>query len=168
MPMAESSRPEIDNVFIRITDLPRAQRLADRFTHLSWPREYARQVVPQLDDMLHGCEYYWVAAQTEYSTDVMFKSSAGLRELCSRLLSHSTLCFGAQEVMNSLGCKLVANFQGEVGSFEIPMRPTAIAWGHLDRAPAAWNGLTVGAAAQSGAIIGARYGVRQVKPMAFT
>lgn len=32
--------------------------------------------MPQLDDVLHGCEYYWVAAQAEYATDVMFKSSA--------------------------------------------------------------------------------------------
>ncbi len=29
---------KIDNVFIRIGELPRAQRLADRFAHLNWPR----------------------------------------------------------------------------------------------------------------------------------
>ena len=110
---------KIDNVFIRIGDLPRAQRLANRFALLNWPRilnRYARQVVPQLDDVLHGCEYYWVTAQAEYSTDVMFKGVDGLRELYPRLLSHSTLCFGAAEVMNFLGRKLVANFQGEVVS----------------------------------------------------
>jgi len=110
---------KIDNVFIRIEELARSQRLADRFAHLNWPRllnRYARQVVPQLDDVLHGCEYYWVAAQAEYSTDVMFKNTQGLRELYPRLLSHSTLCFGATEVMNFLGRKLVGNFQGEVVS----------------------------------------------------
>jgi hypothetical protein len=49
---------KIDNVFARIEDLPRAQRLFDRFAHLKWPQilnRYARQVVPQLDDVLHGC-----------------------------------------------------------------------------------------------------------------
>lgn len=110
---------KIDNVFARIEDLPRAQRLSDRFAHLKWPQilnRYARQVVPQLDDVLYGCEYYWVAAQAEYSTDVMFKTAEGLRELYPRLLSHSTLCFGAKEVMNFLGRKLVGNFQGEVVS----------------------------------------------------
>lgn len=63
---------KIDNVFIRISDLPRAQRLADRLAHLSWPRilnRYARQVVPQLDDVLSGCRpsqvRYWVAALAE-------------------------------------------------------------------------------------------------------
>ena len=63
--------------------------------------------MPQLDDVLYGCEYVLglegVAAQAEYSTDVMFKTAEGLRELYPRLLSHSTLCFGAKEVMNFLG-----------------------------------------------------------------
>jgi hypothetical protein len=72
--------------------------------------------VPQLGDVLCGCQYYWVAAQAEYSTDVMFKTAAGLRELYPRLLSHSTLCFGATEVMNFLGRKFNGHFQGEVVS----------------------------------------------------
>jgi len=54
-----------------------------------------------------------VAAQAEYSTDVMFKTASGLRDLYPRLLSHSTLCFGAKEVMNFLGRKLNGHFQGE-------------------------------------------------------
>ena len=61
----------------------------------------------QLDDALHGCEHVLglegVAAQAEYSTDVMFKTAEGLRELYPRLLSHTTLCVGAKEVMNCLG-----------------------------------------------------------------
>ena len=120
-----SSRPAVSNTrrsttsLPRLIDLPRAQRLADRFAHLNWPQilnRYARRVVPQLDDVLRGCEYYWVAAQAEYATDVMFKTAEGLRELYPRLLSHSTLCFDAKEVMNFLGRKLVGNFQGEVVS----------------------------------------------------
>ena len=46
----------------------------------------------------------------------MFKTAEGLRELYPRLLSHSTLCFGAKEVMNFLGRKRVGNFRGEVVS----------------------------------------------------
>lgn len=70
--------------------------------------------MPQLDDVLYACECYWVATQAEYSTDVMFMTAAGLRDLYPRLLSHSTLRFGAREVMNFLGRKLNGNFQGEV------------------------------------------------------
>jgi len=46
----------------------------------------------------------------------MFKTATGLRELYPRLLSHSTLCFGAEEVMNFLGRKLTGRFEGEVVS----------------------------------------------------
>lgn len=46
----------------------------------------------------------------------MFKSAQGPRELYPRLLGHSDLCFGAEEVMRSLGRKLVANLQGVVVS----------------------------------------------------
>ncbi len=108
---------KIDNVFAWIEDLPKAQRLANRFSELDWAKilnRYANRVVPQLGDVLHGCQYYWCAAQAEYSTDVMFKSTAGLRDLYPRLLSHSTLCFGAKEVMNFLGRKLCGQFRGEV------------------------------------------------------
>jgi hypothetical protein len=46
----------------------------------------------------------------------LLKSPAQLRELYPRLLSHSTLCFGAREVMNFLGRPLHPLFQGEVVS----------------------------------------------------
>jgi len=122
---------KIDNVFIRVGDLPRAQRLADRFAHLNWPRilnRYARRVVPQLDDVLSGCEYYWVAAQAEYSTDVMFKTAEGLRELYPRLLSHSTLCFGAEEVMNFLGPQARGQLPGRGGLRSVQLRVPPYRW----------------------------------------
>ena len=108
---------KIDSVFARIDDLPRAQRLSDRFARLKWPQilgRYARQVMPQPEDLLCGCEYDWVAAQAEDATDVLFKTAQGLRELCPWMLSHSALCFGTREVMNFLWRKLVGNIRGEV------------------------------------------------------
>ncbi len=95
-----------DNAFVWIEDMARAQRFADRFVNLKWPailNGYAKQVVPQLHDILSGCEHYWVSAQSEYSTDILFKTRRDLSELYPKLLSHSTLCFGAKEVMNFLG-----------------------------------------------------------------
>jgi hypothetical protein len=69
-----------------------------------------------MQDILRSFQYYWVTAQSEYSTDILFKSRQDLCELYPQLLSHSTLCFGAQEVMNFLGRKLNGNFQGEIVS----------------------------------------------------
>ena len=106
-----------DNVFIRVEDWGRAQKFADRFTDLNWPRileRYARIANPLLKDLLRGYQHYWVTSQSEYSTDIIFKSSSDLRELFPRLLSHSTLCFGAKEVMSFLGRKLTGHFGGEI------------------------------------------------------
>jgi len=106
-----------DNVFLRIDDWKRAQRLADRFTELNWPQileRYARYVNPLLKGLLRGYQHYWVTSQSEYSTDIVFKSSSDLRELFPHLLSHSTLCFGAKDVMSFLGRKLTGHFLGEI------------------------------------------------------
>ncbi len=58
-----------DNVFLRMDDWERAQKLADRFTELNWPRileRYARYVNPLLKNLLYGYQHYWVTAQSEY------------------------------------------------------------------------------------------------------
>ena len=51
-------------------------------------------------DLLKTMPYYGVTAQSEYSTDILFKSAAHLSELYPRLWSHRTLCCGAKEVMS--------------------------------------------------------------------
>ena len=105
------------NVFLQIGDWKRAQKLSDRFIRVNWPlklERYVRYVNPLLKDLLRGYRHYWVTSQCEYSTDIVFKSSSDLRELFPRLLSHSTLCFGARDVMNFLGRKMNGNFLGEI------------------------------------------------------
>ena len=99
--------------------IQKRKHLADRFASLNWPailNKYAQRVNPQLHDILDGCQYYWVSAQSEYSTDILFKTRQDLCELYPQLLSHSTLCFGAKEVMNFLGRKLHGKFEGEIVS----------------------------------------------------
>jgi hypothetical protein len=107
----------LDNVFIEVEDLERAQAFADRLPSLDWPRiltNLTRRTNPLMDELLKGLDYYWVTAQSEYATDVLFKSRQALQELYPRILSHGMLCFGAKEVMGFLGKKLHGNFQGEV------------------------------------------------------
>jgi len=108
-----------DNAFVWIDDMARAQLFADRFANLKWPailNRYAKRVIPQLQDILRGCQHYWVSAQSEYSTDILFKTREELTELYPKLLGHSTLCFGAKEVMKFLGRKLHGKFEGEIVS----------------------------------------------------
>lgn len=108
---------QVDNAFVGIEDPQRAQRFADRFVKLKFPRvleAFARKVNPLLKDVLRGMEHYWVIDQAEYATDVLFRDRAALKDLYGKLLEHATLCFGAEDVLTFLGRKLNGNFQGEV------------------------------------------------------
>jgi hypothetical protein len=110
---------QCDNALVWIEDVERAQRFADRLASVNWPRvlnRYAGRVNPHMGKLLGRMDYYWVTAQCEWATDVMFRSPSALRELYPRPISHGMQCFGAREVMNFLGKKLVGQFRGEVVS----------------------------------------------------
>ena len=55
-----------------------------------------------------------VTAQSEYSTDILFRKRADLEELMPRLCQYSAIYFSASDVMSFLGRKLTGHFQGEV------------------------------------------------------
>ena len=59
-------------------------------------------------------QYYWVTAQSEYSTDILFRKRADLEELMPRLCQYSALYFSASDVMSFLGRELTGRFPGEV------------------------------------------------------
>ena len=108
---------KVDNVFIDVDDFPRAQAFSDRLASVDWTKKldrFARLANPLMDDLLAGLSYYWVTAQSEYATDVIFKRRETLAQLYPKLLSHGTRCFGAKDVMGFLGRRLVGQFQGEV------------------------------------------------------
>ena len=107
----------LDNAFAWLADPSRAQRFADRFTDIDWPRilhVFARRACPVLKGLLASMEYYWVVDQAEYATDIMFKDRASLKGLYQKLLWHATLCFSAEDVLTFLGRKLHGSFAGEV------------------------------------------------------
>lgn len=109
----------LDNAFTWIADPARAQQLADRFARQRWARVlgmFARRVNPLLKDLLADMNYYWVADQAEYATDLPFRERNDLQALYPALLQHATLCFGADDIMTFLGRKLTGNFQGEIGN----------------------------------------------------
>lgn len=116
-----------DNVFLALEDFRRAQAFADRFASLDWVRRLdrlARAVNPLLPELLAPMTYYWVTAQAEYATDVVFKTHGQLEDLMPRLVEHSSLHFSAKDVMSFLGRKLTGHFQGELVTdrFEMPLQ----------------------------------------------
>lgn len=96
-----------DNCFVDVADVPRAQRLLDRQLKTNWTRllnRLLRQVHPAqrrlFPEPLH---YYWSADETEWATDVMFRSPEQLSELYPRLVRYAVTSFAASDVLRFLG-----------------------------------------------------------------
>lgn len=110
---------QTDNAFTQLEDPKAAQKIADRFAGLNWPKQlakWARRVNPLLTrgGCLSHLSYYWVTDQAEYASDVLFASRKQLRELSPRLVNHAVVSFSASDILTFLGRKLNGNFQGEV------------------------------------------------------
>ncbi|MBI5760935.1 MAG: hypothetical protein HZA46_20625 [Planctomycetales bacterium] len=75
---------QVDNAFVELGDAKAAQKLADKFVNLPWPRlldVFARRVNPLLSDVLKGAGYYWGMDQAEFATDVLFPDGHTLKPL---------------------------------------------------------------------------------------
>ena len=110
-----------DNSFIEISDIPKAQELADRFDSKSLCRQldfFARKVNPYLDTIERTFHqgYHWCVDQCEYATDVMFKSREALEDIYPSLVGHAFYGFHCTDVFSFLGRKLHHKFQGEAVS----------------------------------------------------
>jgi hypothetical protein len=105
------------NAFTQLDDPEQAQRLADRFAGLDWPRildRWAEQVNPLLRDTFPGYPVHWVVDQAEYATDLLFKSRAALAGLYRRLLDYAVRTFTPKDILTFLGRKWDRRFDGEV------------------------------------------------------
>jgi len=103
-----------DNCFLELADVARAQRLLDRQLETDWPGlldRIARQVFPLLPEILgdYPVPYYWSADQSEWATDVMFRSRGALAALYPRLLLHGMTHLGTNDVLRFLGRKTAAS-----------------------------------------------------------
>jgi hypothetical protein len=105
------------NAFTQLDDPAQAQRLADRFAKLDWPKildRWGRQVNPLLNDLLAGYPVHWVVDQAEYATDLLFKSRAALAGLYRALLDYAVRTFTPKDILGFLGRKWDRRFDGEV------------------------------------------------------
>jgi hypothetical protein len=106
-----------ENAFVQLDDVAKAQKLANRFAHLNWPRilnRFARLVNPLWRKMLKRYSYYWVTDQAEFSTDLLFRGPSLLTGLYQKLLEFAVMTFSAKDVLKFLGRKYDGRLQGEV------------------------------------------------------
>lgn len=129
-----------ENCFPWIANVERAQRLMDEQLALDWPAALDLLRVrahPAHEDIFApwNVEYYWSAFQSEWATDVMFRSPQALAPLYDRLVHQGITRFHCRDVLRFLGKKLRADgcvnrgFSGETTS-DVKERPEGIRLKH--------------------------------------
>lgn len=117
-----------DNSFAHVADFAKAQALLDEQLQTDWPttltgviRESHPEFAALLKEWQHR-DYYWTAEQTEWATDVAFRSAEVLRPLYRRLVRHATENLSSLDVMRFLQQRLTkagaldGRFRGEIVS----------------------------------------------------
>lgn len=109
-----------DNCFVDVARVATAQKLFDRQLATDWPTLFdriARVVHPSKALLLGACpvDYYWSIDQSEWATDVMFRSPERLAALYPRFLHHAVAHLDSRDVLRFLGRRVPA--KGGVGCF---------------------------------------------------
>jgi hypothetical protein len=107
----------LDNAFVHIDDYAAANQLANEFdVELLHQRldEFARQYCPIITEL--KLAYYWSLMQSEYATDLVFKSREPLQAFYPHLLETLTHAVKPADIATFLGRKLNGNYQGEMGN----------------------------------------------------
>lgn len=112
------------NSFSYLEDVGAAQALMNAQLETDWPAlcnglvEEFNPVAAEVRAPL-GLQYYWTTPETEYATDVMFRSRQALEGCYPRLVHHGITSFGAGKVLRFLGQRL-NGFEGELKSVRTP------------------------------------------------
>jgi hypothetical protein len=105
-----------ENCFTWIEDPARAQALARAQLQSSWPKllePLIEQCHPHAEGLCRplALSYYWSVSESEYATDVMFKTPSALARLYPALVHQGIKHFGSTDVLRFLGHKVQANGQ---------------------------------------------------------
>ena len=124
-----------DNCFVQVADVDGAQKLLNRQLNISWTsllNRIANQAHPARKKIFgqHALrlDYYWSVQESEWASDIMFRSAAQLSALYPRLIHHGMQTLGSADVMRFLGRKVPQHggvngkFLGEVVS-DLKRRP---------------------------------------------
>lgn len=124
-----------ENCFTSVDDLPAAQALLDKQVGFDWATTLgtmADEAVNPFRKTLVGdydIPYYWSLDQSEWATDVLFRSPDELARLYPSLIRHGIESLGSKEVMRFLGRSVARGvtprFGGEVTS-DVCHRPEGV------------------------------------------
>lgn len=126
-----------DNTFVAVEDFEAAQALLGAQLRVAWPLildEWVRQFHPVHAEWMpasYPIGYYWSVEQSEWATDVVFRSPAELQALYPRLIHHGITTFSSRDVLRFLQQKVPAEgglygaFAGEVTG-DLRQRPEGV------------------------------------------
>jgi hypothetical protein len=102
------------NTFTWLEDVAQAQALLHQQLQADWPsllNDLAATLDPLHQEIFakYRTEYYWSADQSEWATDVMFRSRADLQAIFPQLIRYAITTFGAADVLRFLGRRLPAS-----------------------------------------------------------
>lgn len=106
-----------DNCFTWLADVNQAQALLDQQLQANWPSllgQLASSLNPLHDSLFahYPTQYEWSLAQSEWASDVLFRTRADLEALYPGWIRHAVTTYGAVDVLRFLGRKIAP--QGKV------------------------------------------------------
>ena len=110
-----------DNCFTTLADLERAQALCDAQLHMDWSawlESWVRPVNPAYDTLFDqgGWPYYWSVDQSEWATDVLFRTPDDLARWYPQWVQYGLTHLHSRDVLRFLGRKAATvNYGGFVG-----------------------------------------------------
>ncbi len=116
-----------DNKILWVEDFAAAQQLLDQQLQVNWPEVLngiLKDVHPAHPELLGRMpmDYYWSVYQSEWASDIVFRSAADLRRLYPQWLRHAVTNYSSTDVFRFLGRKLTPDgkiwtrFEGEIKS----------------------------------------------------
>ena len=112
-----------ENCFTQVNDMAAAQAFLDEQIGVDWTellKPLGETVNPARRSIVgdYDIDYYWSLDQSEYATDVLFRSPAALGQLYPSLLRQGIETFASPDVMRFLGRRvdkgITPRFSGEV------------------------------------------------------
>jgi hypothetical protein len=101
-----------DNSLTYVEDLEKAQQISDRFHEKKWYTvfdTFAKKVnsyLPRIEEIFGGHGYEWIIEESEYASDVLFKSVEELQKYLPYFLEYASLCQMGSNIYTFFGRKL--------------------------------------------------------------
>ena len=110
---------QLDNCFPWIENFEKAQELMNEQLRTRWEsklQRFVRMLNPIHDEIFEKfpIRYYWSVYESEWASDLAFKSHAALAAIFPALALHAVTTFSSGDVMRFLGRKVHGCFKGEI------------------------------------------------------